>query len=636
MKLFWGKVVLDNIFLIDSLISIIVGIASIGVTSATIINVVLRLKLKYNQFKYLNMPIDNQTKKSMKYYVSTRVQDIDPCTKEEYINCSSVKVIPFFIKKVFKDSAEKYFIILADSGMGKTTFLLKLFLEYYKKIFRRYNIVLVALSLDCAITKIREVENKPNTILLLDSFDEDSQAMENYIHRLKEICNETELFYKVIMTCRTQFFSDSDSEPKNTGKIKFGIGNKSVNFIKYYISPFSDKEIKKYLRKKYNIIFERKKIIKSKKIIANCPKLMVRPMLLSYMDDLIKDTEKEYNHVYEIYCELVSKWIEREAIENEILYQFSEEIAKHMYSKKTVYITQDEIDKLCNKYNIQLKSIEAKSKSLLNRNSDGIYKFAHKSILEYFLAMIALNNIEFRRTININGFDSYEMTKFFLDEMGVVYTQNILKENKIELKSGFFSFFPLTDIDFAKKKIVRCDFEGCRFVKINFLNTVFENVRFINANLSEASFLGADLTKTNFMGANLVRADLRVTDLREVNLMRADLTSAKLQGADLGGADLKEAVLREADLRSIILSTTCIREINSEIIDSGGKQLIGSNLAILDLEADLSGADLEGSIWLEEDIKKAVPLLKKANFTFIITVDKDEKIIKNREQIFLL
>lgn len=627
---------MDNIFLIDSLISIIVGIASIGVTSATIINVVLRLKLKYNQFKYLNMPIDNQTKKSMKYYVSTRVQDIDPCTKEEYINCSSVKVIPFFIKKVFKDSAEKYFIILADSGMGKTTFLLKLFLEYYKKIFRRYNIVLVALSLDCAITKIREVENKPNTILLLDSFDEDSQAMENYIHRLKEICNETELFYKVIMTCRTQFFSDSDSEPKNTGKIKFGIGNKSVNFIKYYISPFSDKEIKKYLRKKYNIIFERKKIIKSKKIIANCPKLMVRPMLLSYMDDLIKDTEKEYNHVYEIYCELVSKWIEREAIENEILYQFSEEIAKHMYSKKTVYITQDEIDKLCNKYNIQLKSIEAKSKSLLNRNSDGIYKFAHKSILEYFLAMIALNNIEFRRTININGFDSYEMTKFFLDEMGVVYTQNILKENKIELKSGFFSFFPLTDIDFAKKKIVRCDFEGCRFVKINFLNTVFENVRFINANLSEASFLGADLTKTNFMGANLVRADLRVTDLREVNLMRADLTSAKLQGADLGGADLKEAVLREADLRSIILSTTCIREINSEIIDSGGKQLIGSNLAILDLEADLSGADLEGSIWLEEDIKKAVPLLKKANFTFIITVDKDEKIIKNREQIFLL
>lgn len=626
---------LDNIFFIDSIISIIVGIISIGGISAGIISVILRLKLKYNQFKYLNIPIDNQTKKSMRYYVSTRVQDIDPCTKEEYINCSSVKVIPFFIKKVFKDSTEKYFIILADSGMGKTTFLLKLFLKYYKKIFRRYNIVLVALSLDCAITKIREVKNKPNTILLLDSFDEDSQAMENYINRLKEICNETELFYKVIMTCRTQFFSNSDSEPKNTGKIKFGVGNKSVNFIKYYISPFSDKEIKKYLRKKYNIIFERKKIIKSKKIIANCPKLMVRPMLLSYMDDLIKDTEKEYNHVFEIYHELVSKWIEREAIENEILYQFSEEIAKHMYSKKTVYITQDEIDKLCNKYNIQLKSIEAKSKSLLNRNSDGIYKFAHKSILEYFLAMIALNNIEFRRTININGFDGYEMTKIFLDEMGVVYTQNILKKNKIELISGFFSFFPLTDIDFSKKKIVGCDFEGCRFVRINFLNTVFENVKFINASLSEASFLGADLTKTNLMGANLIRADLRVADLREVNLMKADLTCANLYGADLGGADLKEAVLREADLRSIILSTTCIREINSTVPGSEGKQLFESSLAIFDLEADLSGADLEGSIWLEKDIKKAAPQLKKANFTFIIAVDKDKKIIINREQIFL-
>ena len=68
------------------------------------------------------------------------------------------------------------------------------------------------------------------TILLLDGFDEDKYAVEDYVNRLIEICNETELFYKVIITCRTQFFSDSDSEPKYVGgKIKFGIGKKVEN-----------------------------------------------------------------------------------------------------------------------------------------------------------------------------------------------------------------------------------------------------------------------------------------------------------------------------------------------------------------------------------------------------------------------
>lgn len=246
MKWFW-----DNSSNINAIISIISTVISGTIFIAGLVISVLRLKLKSNQYKYLNLVVDSQTKQSMKCYVPTRAQNIDPCD-EENNNFFSIELIPFFIKQVFKESDEQYFIVLADSGMGKTTFLLKLFFTYYKRILKKYDIIFIPLALKSSIEKIRKVKNKSNTILLLDGFDEDQYAIEDYVSRLKEICNETELFYKVVVTCRTQFFPDSESEPKNIGKIKFGIGKKTVEFNKYYVSPFNDKEINIYLKKKYN------------------------------------------------------------------------------------------------------------------------------------------------------------------------------------------------------------------------------------------------------------------------------------------------------------------------------------------------------------------------------------------------
>jgi len=282
--------------------------------------------------------MDSRTKESMKYYIFTKGQDIDPCTEE---NCIDASLIKLFTKKIFKNSDKQYFIILADSGMGKTTFLLKLFFIYYKKIFKKYNIVIVYLGHENLITYIKDIKDKPNTILLLDAFDEDKYAIEDYNERLKAICNETELFYKVIITCRTQFFPNSNSEPKYTGKLKFGTGNKRIEFVKYYISPFDDQEIDKYLKKKYNRFFKKNKIKRAKALIARCYNLMIRPMLLSYIDDLLEDKKRQYEYTYEIYSQLVYKWIDRDSInDNNELYNFSDKVAEYMYINKTVYISQ--------------------------------------------------------------------------------------------------------------------------------------------------------------------------------------------------------------------------------------------------------------------------------------------------------
>ena len=92
--------IVDNISDIDSIVNIIVEIFSglffIGSIFAGLITSFLQLKLKYNQYKHLNLRVDSQTKQSMKYYVSTRAQDTDPCDEDTLPNLSINDLLSFF------------------------------------------------------------------------------------------------------------------------------------------------------------------------------------------------------------------------------------------------------------------------------------------------------------------------------------------------------------------------------------------------------------------------------------------------------------------------------------------------------------------------------------------------------------
>ncbi len=572
------SLVWNNISNINSLISIIIYITSIGTFAWGLVVCFLRLKLKHNRYKYLDIPIDHETKQSMKYYIATRGQEIDPCTESNNAREISFDLTSFFLKEIFRKSDEQYFIILADSGMGKTTFLLKLFLEYYKKILRKKSIILVPLAFENAIDRINKIVNKSTTILLLDGFDEDIYAMNDYIKRLKEICNATESFYKVIITCRTQFFSDSKSEPLHTDKIRFGVGKKSIEFKKYYISPFNEKEISLYLKKKYNFFFKKNKLKNAQKIIDHCPDLMMRPMLLRYIDDLFENEAKLYTTTYEIYEELVFKWIDRETVDNEVLYDFSKSIAEHMYSNKTVYISQDDIKKLCVKYNIKIKDIEAKSKSLLNRNVNGDYKFAHKSILEYFVTNLIYDKWTIHNPVQWDEVDKYEMVKLFLKEKSFIELTKRLQNSELILENTLFAFCVSHNANFSKMNISKCEFKDCDFTGSDFSGVIFSEVKFNHVNLRKANFeranlIDIDLRRLDLEEAIMEEAYLSGVNLRKVNLHRVNLRGANLEGANLSDANLEEADLSNADLKEV---------------DLRGADL---NQAVLN-DANLEGADL--------------------------------------------
>ena len=376
-----------------------------------------------------------------RYYVPTRYQNVPPSEDDEpgrnYIASAKEKLMPIFLNKVFnaKKDSEKYYLILADSGMGKTTFLINLIIKYKNKLqfpwsFPKYEIKLIALGSHNWEEIIAEIPQKGNTILLLDAFDEDTQADIDYASRLSLLLNITTQFKTIILTCRSQFFPSEKEEPFNTGYFTYGERGE-YKFQKVHLSTFDNSTVRKYLLKRYNVLnpFSLIKYIKANKIVRKCNSLIVRPMLLSYIDELL-NSKKEYFYSYQIYEDLINKWVVRESNKTGIikkyksaeqyqkkLYEFLKALALVLSKKEGNRIYKDEKFEvngfLLSEYEKEylLTEREVKSKSLLNRTSDGYYKFSHKSILEFFLAKHLIENKNNEKHFDLNKFD--EAHKFY-------------------------------------------------------------------------------------------------------------------------------------------------------------------------------------------------------------------------------
>ncbi len=403
----------------------------------------------------------DEIKKATRYFINTKCQNVPPSNysepSENEANAVRQDAIKFFIKKVFSNnsSVSRYYVIFADSGMGKTTFLLNLYTRYQAKKFKSLKIKLLPLAhpdIDKDIESIPEID-KSRTILLLDAFDEDLKAISNYSSRLTELIDKTRKFKRVVFTCRTQFFPNEIQEPLETGVMKYG-GEKGYHtFQKFYLSPFDSGEVKKYLRKRFSI-FSIIKRIRANKIIEKSPSLMVRPMLLSYIDLLVEDNNK-YQFTYEIYESLINKWIEREAnikpadARNEYakeLYKFSDAIATYIYINRDIskglIINGEAMAKFAKEHDVLLEEMDMKSRSLLNRNSEGYYKFSHKSILEYFLAKKAFTDNTFNKSFQ---FDGMSQAKKFYNELmfnnninqyiSLYFHESVAREYRIEVRT---------------------------------------------------------------------------------------------------------------------------------------------------------------------------------------------------------
>lgn len=526
-------------------------------------------ELGHNYSEYL-------TPKAQKLFIDTKFQSKAPSDYTDpmeslYIDPTD-NLLTFYLNKVLvlQNTNNALYCVLAGSGMGKTTFSVNLLIRYIRKYSETslpFPIHLLSLSNERIIEQIESIEEKNRKVLILDALDENTNATENFDLFIQELESCIEKFKIVILTCRTQFFPDEEKELRHSRLRNYGKNKGFKVYNKHYIAPFSSDDINLYLSKMYS--WKRKKKKKAKRIVEKCNSLMIRPLLLSYID-LLVDYQTDYNHITDIYEVLIKKWIDREAallsVDKQeemkaILFKFSQQIAIDIYLNKTerggFFIKKEELTIFLNEYSFDAIPYSFSGRSLLNRDALGYIKFSHKSFLEFFIALEMFYNNNFSIS-----FDGIDMAKLFFVEL-------CHKELDVHIKNGnliiesFESKIRVENIQNKKMTLVLKK-------KIDYDFTHLQQLYQITDVKSEWSFLDKNFLlwlETTFI------TSITITNYDEGNL-RPLLKIPKLKYLVINGSPLSKTFIKEANKKGIIISW------NNNVLDINIGNLIDAPLTI--------------------------------------------------------
>lgn len=339
---------------------------------------------------------------AISYYIEPDCSQVDPSNEEDLRQVAVVreKVFQSVDRFLASEHSERHLLLLADSGMGKTSFLLNYYERNRRKGARyRHRIAVIPLGRPDVINRIGAIEQKKDTTLFLDAFDEDTEAIRDYQSRLREIMEACVDFRRIVITCRTQFFNSDEEIPKKTGVAiivpRRAGESREYRFYKLYLLPFTDQQVERYVRNQF-AFWQRGKRKAARRMIAAIPELSIRPMLLAVVPDLIKK-DRIITELFQLYEFMVESWLERESpwVDKNHLRQFSELLAVNLYINRehrgSERIPRDELLRLKEINASELDNWKLTARSLLNRDAEGNYKFAHRSIMEYLFVVAFLN-----------------------------------------------------------------------------------------------------------------------------------------------------------------------------------------------------------------------------------------------------
>jgi formylglycine-generating enzyme required for sulfatase activity len=336
------------------------------------------------------------------YYVEPDCQDIIPAnnrTEDEMVAKQPIlENIDRFFKQPTYHNKNNQLFILADAGMGKSSLLAMLKLLHVSGLWPQYSVCELKKLGKGTLEQIKKLDKKQNTILLLDAFDEDPKAHGNVLTRLLDILESTQIYSKVIITCRTRFFQNVEKHAEVVAG-RFHIG--PFNCYIKYLSFFNNQKVYQYLSKRFpkrflGVGFNQKKRDDARSIIVKMGSLRCRPVLLNCTDDLFsaKSTAEGDRNEYRLFNRLFDSWLKRIcANKNEIsasdLHDGCINLAVWMQIHKRSHISRHEIDELIEKIPV-LKNITQidwmNNGLLLKMNSDGDYRFLHNSVQEFCVA----------------------------------------------------------------------------------------------------------------------------------------------------------------------------------------------------------------------------------------------------------
>ena len=426
-----------------------------------------------------------------KYYIKTRL-------KTETINSGEKTKsysITEFIRRYFKTEVCSCHWILGEAGMGKTTFLAKLYYEYntrssalkkFDKVFylrfgtsKKSEDGKEKRDIEVLCDYIKQVEKnkseKPGykSILLLDAFDEFNESHIDPIAAQKKIYELTQdVFTVIFISCRTQFFDTKRNEPEYM-TLKSALDYMPSKCMKHYIQPFTERDVRKYLCIVYPIwsrhfLCNLKKRREAYCIIRNAKDILCRPFLLRYIDDMVQEKQEKLDDILDMYYVIINKWIQREirktfsvSIQSsefsdieKAWWSFLHEIIRKMYINYNEFfeyiIEAQDVDEFAKQYSVSIEDLAKEGRSLLSRSDSlgyekGYFWFVHQSIFELLLADCVSNGInvfeenEQDRRRDLSALDQYQTFITLMDNKGLL--KESIKNDEVYVSKNMRQIF---------------------------------------------------------------------------------------------------------------------------------------------------------------------------------------------------
>jgi uncharacterized protein YjbI with pentapeptide repeats len=455
--------------------------------------------------------------------------------------------------------------ILADSGMGKSSVLMMLKLAHLKSLWpKEYDCVLVKLGQE-TIKRLDEIKGKRKTILLLDALDEDPTSWGRINARLKEILIASRNFWRVIISCRTQFFSAGEDPFNRRGKVEV------EGFLcpVIYLSLFSDEQVTVYLKRRFS--GRDHEIAEARALLSRMHSLRFRPMLLAHIEDLLQSETRDWTE-YSIYEALVAAWLHRECVKPlpgrrmprpEDVWTVCSQLALHLHDQGSREIAETALIKLLGDGFRHLSRLDIGGRSLLNKNSQGAYRFSHYSIQEFLVAReLALGRMV-RPLASVRATD--QLLRFliaWLSKQGA-NARASLPFRCLNMRTANLNGADLHLVNLSGACLVDAHLDEANLKSANLSGTDFSRAYMKGADLSKAVCVRTKLENVQLAGGKLHATNLRNASLAQADLGGADLLGATFVGANLAGANFKGAALRGANLRNARLENADLRVVDS-------------------------------------------------------------------------